>query len=268
MKFLPLLLASVLVASAQDYQCRPTPAPTPRSSAWTFAATTPSGGNNGDKWCRTDTGQIFQKEGDAWALVMVLPASLDPSSFATAAQGTDARVPMDGSVTDSKVANGAAIALAKLATNPLSRVNHTGTQSASTITGLSQVATSGAYGDLAGRPVLGTAAGANISDFASAAQGALAATAVQPNQVATTSSSGVVRQAAALTMGSASAITNNTGGSAIISGIIPVITGAVYATDAAGIKNAIATLITGQNTTRSRLEELIANLQASGALKP
>jgi hypothetical protein len=41
------------------------------------------------------------------------------------------------------------------------RATHTGTQAASTITGLATVATSGAYGDLSGRPTLGTASAAN-----------------------------------------------------------------------------------------------------------
>lgn len=41
------------------------------------------------------------------------------------------------------------------------RATHTGTQAASTITGLAMVATSGAYGDLSGRPTLGTAAAAD-----------------------------------------------------------------------------------------------------------
>lgn len=40
----------------------------------------------------------------------------------------------------------------------LSRANHTGTQSAATITGLAAVATSGAYADLSGKPVLATVA--------------------------------------------------------------------------------------------------------------
>jgi hypothetical protein len=47
---------------------------------------------------------------------------------------TDQRVPTDGSVTNAKVATGAAIALSKLATDPLARANHTGTQSADTLT--------------------------------------------------------------------------------------------------------------------------------------
>lgn len=38
------------------------------------------------------------------------------------------------------------------------RTNHTGTQAASTVTGLSTVATSGRYGDLSGTPVLATVA--------------------------------------------------------------------------------------------------------------
>lgn len=62
----------------------------------------------------------------------------------------------------------------------LSRGNHTGTQAASTITGLAAVATSGAYGDLTGRPTLGTAAATEASAYATAAQGAKADTAVQP----------------------------------------------------------------------------------------
>lgn len=45
---------------------------------------------------------------------------------------------------------------------------------------LAAVATSGAYADLSGRPALGTAAAAATGDFATAAQGALAATALQP----------------------------------------------------------------------------------------
>src|SRR5690606_30012190 len=81
------------------------------------------------------------------------------------------------------------------------RATHTGTQAASTITGLAAVATSGAYGDLSGRPTipaaqvpadwnattgvarilnkptLGTAAPANTADFATAAQGNKAETA-------------------------------------------------------------------------------------------
>jgi len=74
-----------------------------------------------------------------------------------------------------------ATALAGLA--PLSH-----TQAATTITGLAPVATSGAYADLTGRPTLGTAAASAATDFATAAQGALAASASQPGhtQAATT----------------------------------------------------------------------------------
>jgi hypothetical protein len=50
----------------------------------------------------------------------------------------------------------------------LARANHTGTQAATTITGLATVATTGAYGDLSGRPTLGTAAAAATTDFAAA----------------------------------------------------------------------------------------------------
>ena len=46
------------------------------------------------------------------------------------------------------------------------------------------VATTGSYSDLSGKPILGTAAALNSSAFASAAQGALADSAVQPSQLA------------------------------------------------------------------------------------
>lgn len=49
---------------------------------------------------------------------------------------------------------------------------------------LAAVATTGVYTDLTGRPALGTAAASNTGDFASAAQGALAASAVQPAALA------------------------------------------------------------------------------------
>ena len=45
---------------------------------------------------------------------------------------------------------------------------------------LADVATTGAYADLSGRPSLGTAAAANTGDFATAAQGGKADTALQP----------------------------------------------------------------------------------------
>lgn len=47
-------------------------------------------------------------------------------------------------------------------------------------TALAMVATSGSYNDLSSRPTLGTAAAQNASAFATAAQGALAASALQP----------------------------------------------------------------------------------------
>jgi len=49
---------------------------------------------------------------------------------------TDTRTPTDGTVTNAKVASGAAIALSKLATDPLARANHTGSQAAATISDL------------------------------------------------------------------------------------------------------------------------------------
>lgn len=48
---------------------------------------------------------------------------------------------------------------------------------------LATVATTGAYSDLTGLPTLGTAAATNSTDYATAAQGLLADTAVQPADV-------------------------------------------------------------------------------------
>jgi hypothetical protein len=53
----------------------------------------------------------------------------------------------------------------------LNRANHTGTQAAGTITGLASVATSGAYGDLSGRPTLGTAAPLDVAAAGDASSG-------------------------------------------------------------------------------------------------
>ena len=52
---------------------------------------------------------------------------------------------------------------------------------------LATVATSGSYNDLSGKPTLGTAAATNSTDYATAAQGALAATASQPGHTHTAS---------------------------------------------------------------------------------
>lgn len=55
---------------------------------------------------------------------------------------------------------------------------------------LAVVATSGNYSDLSGKPTLGTAAAADTEDFATAAQGAAADTAVQPGDLATVATTG------------------------------------------------------------------------------
>ena len=49
---------------------------------------------------------------------------------------------------------------------------------------LATVATTGAYSDLTGKPTLGTAAATASTDYATAAQGTLAGTAVQPAAIA------------------------------------------------------------------------------------
>lgn len=55
---------------------------------------------------------------------------------------------------------------------------------------LATVATSGSYNDLSDTPTLGTAASADTGDFATAAQGTLADTAVQPGDLAAVATSG------------------------------------------------------------------------------
>lgn len=55
---------------------------------------------------------------------------------------------------------------------------------------LASVATTGDYDDLTGKPTLGTAAAEDVTDFATAAQGVLAGTAVQPGDLSAVATSG------------------------------------------------------------------------------
>ena len=64
---------------------------------------------------------------------------------------------------------------------------------------LATVATSGAYTDLTGLPTLGTAAATASTDYATAAQGALAGTAVQPADDAADLGSGAATDGYVLT---------------------------------------------------------------------
>jgi hypothetical protein len=145
-------------------------------------------------------------------------AGADSGDFATAAQGTLAATavqpgdsPSFGSITVTGTVDGRDVAadgskLDGVATGATAnatdaalrdRSTHTGTQAAGTITGLATVATSGSYGDLSGIPSTfapaahnqawstitstpTTLAGYGITDAATAAQGSLANSAVQP----------------------------------------------------------------------------------------
>ena len=60
-----------------------------------------------------------------------------------------------------------------------------GSIAASEVTGLSTVATTGAYADLSGKPTLGTAAATNSTAYATAAQGTLADSALQAAAIGT-----------------------------------------------------------------------------------
>ena len=80
--------------------------------------------------------------------------------------------------------------------NDLSNLPTLGTMAAESVndytktSSLSLVATSGSYNDLVNKPSFGTAAYVNAADFATAAQGDLADTAVQPSDLATVATSG------------------------------------------------------------------------------
>lgn len=106
----------------------------------------------------------------------------------------------------------------------------------------------------------GTAASANTSQFATSAQGAK----IDAITMATELTGGLVKKAPALVNPPANLLTNNTGGTSIVGGVLGLLAGLVYATDAALLKNILATLITGQNTTRARLEELYTKLKDAG----
>jgi hypothetical protein len=84
----------------------------------------------------------------------------------------------DNTITDAKVASGAAIALSKLATNPLARANHTGTQTASTVSDfdtqvrtsrLDQMAVPTANLDANGQKIVNGATPTLAADFATKA---------------------------------------------------------------------------------------------------
>jgi hypothetical protein len=132
-------------------------------------------------------------------------ATTDASAYATAAQGTDSREWTADTITQVEAEAGTAttrraftaqrvfqaiaawwaasaaktkldgIASGATANSSdatlLNRANHTGTQAAGTITGLASVATSGAYGDLSGRPTLGTAAPLDVAAAGDATSG-------------------------------------------------------------------------------------------------
>lgn len=78
---------------------------------------------------------------------------------------------VDGTIVNVDIASDAAIAATKIA-------------------GLSTVATTGAYTDVTGTPTLGTAAAAATGDFATAAQGTLADSAIQSGDLATVATTG------------------------------------------------------------------------------
>lgn len=73
-------------------------------------------------------------EGQQWTDTSTTPRTVKYWNGSAWIRTNGADLP-DATITDAKVAGGAAIALSKLATDPLARANHTGTQATSTITG-------------------------------------------------------------------------------------------------------------------------------------
>ncbi len=96
-------------------------------------ATAPSSPALGQIYYDTATSNLFFWDGAAWR------AAYQTASSPVGAAGGDLSgtypnpTVAAGAITDAKIAAGAAIALSKLAVNPLARANHTGTQTASTI---------------------------------------------------------------------------------------------------------------------------------------
>jgi hypothetical protein len=92
--------------------------------------------------------------------------TVDASALAVAQTLADATTSVAGKMTaaDKTKLDGVATGATANSSDAtlLARANHTGTQSANTITGLATVGTTGAYADLSGKPTLGTAAAKNV----------------------------------------------------------------------------------------------------------
>ena len=105
--------------------------------------------------------------------------AVTPAGVAAAIAG------VGGGVTDHGALSGLAdddhtqYALADGSRGAFAATSHTHT--AGEVSGLATVATTGAYADLSGKPTLGTAAATDATAYATAAQGALAGTALQPS---------------------------------------------------------------------------------------
>lgn len=141
----------------------------------------------------------------------VQQAALDLKLDQTDARLSDARTPLDASVTDSKVSATAAIAISKLEVDPRLRSTHTGTQSADTVvdgtvnkvytatekTKLAGIAT-GATANSTDATLLnrtnhtGTQLASTISDFSTAADARITAQKGVASGIASLDSSGLV----------------------------------------------------------------------------
>lgn len=124
-------------------------------------------GDGFDFYCSDTTGSIAHK---------INASDLDPSQFATTAQGALADTALQPESIGVTVQG---YSLNTVIDADYSTVKSTAL-SATQPGDLSAVATTGAYADLSGLPTLGTAAATASTDYATAAQGALANTATQP----------------------------------------------------------------------------------------
>lgn len=100
------------------------------------------------------------------------------------------------------------------------------------------------------------------ANFATAAQGAKADSALQSVPDATTDVKGLTKKSASLTAPAAGTVTNNVGGSVL--GTVPALVGAIYATDGPAIASALTTAFTKINLLNARIEDLIVKQQTAG----
>jgi hypothetical protein len=106
----------------------------------------PAASMAGRQYFATDSGKTYRDTGMAWVQIAA-PVTISNSDVAPGAAITCSKLNLTGSVTNTDLAG--SIDLSKLASDPLARANHTGTQEISTVSGL-QTALDGKPAKLSG----------------------------------------------------------------------------------------------------------------------